>query len=145
MRYCYEAIIEKDGDGWSARFPQFGDFQTCADTREDVVAEAADLLTLILAGYADEGKVPPSPEHVADCLCVSVDLTPDDVDKTHYMTQQEAAEALQVSPSRVSALIRDGRLEAKRFDRRNLVSIDSVNRCRDAPRKAGRPRKRVAR
>ena len=57
------------------------------------------------------------------------------------VTASEAAELLGVSPSRVSALVSSGRLTSRRFEGRNLVSVQSVNAYLASPRKSGRPRK----
>ena len=57
------------------------------------------------------------------------------------MTQREAAGLLGVSPSRVSVLVSSGRLTSRRFEGRNLVSVQSVNAYLASPRKSGRPRK----
>lgn len=48
---------------------------------------------------------------------------------------------LEVSAGRVSALIKNGQLEARYFDGQKMVSIQSVNDYMNSPRKAGRPRK----
>ena len=139
MRYCYEALVQRDGDGWSVSFPQLGDYMTSGDTREQAISEAADLLKLLLCGLLEDGHVPPAAEHMVECVSVSVDVSPVDMARSHFMTQREAADLLGVSQSRVSALIRDGRLEMARFDGRTLVSIDSVNAYLESPRRAGRP------
>lgn len=144
MRYTYECVIERDGDGWSARFPQLGAATTCGDTFEEAVSEAGDLLTLLLSDYADEGKEPPRAVDVARVVSVSVELTDAAVEESHYMTQSDAAEYLGVSRARVSALVRGGVLESRWFEGVRKVLIDSVNRYGDSPRKAGRPAREAA-
>lgn len=141
MRYCFEAVIERDGDGWTARFPQLGDYVTQGSTRDEAVGQASDLLRLILSGYLEKGCPPPASNHVVECAVVCVEMSSEDAERSHFMTQIEAADLLGVTPSRVSALVRDGRLVTRRFDGRNLVSIESVNRYLESPRKCGRPRR----
>lgn len=141
MRHCYEAVLERDADGWTVRFPQLGDFVTFGKTREEALDEASDLLRLILAERVEKGDELPSQEHVVECVSVSVDVSLEDAERTHFMTQREAADLLGVSPSRVSALVSSGRLTSRRFEGRNLVSVQSVNAYLASPRKSGRPRK----
>lgn len=135
MRYTYECVVERDGDGWSARFPQLGSATTCGDTVEEAVSEAGDLLTLLLSNYADEGKEPPRAADVARVVSVSVELTDAAVEETRYMTQSDAAEYLGVSRARVSALVREGVLDSKWFEGVRKVLIDSVRRYGDSPHK----------
>lgn len=140
MRCTYEAIITKDDDGWTGRFPQF-DSVTQGNTREEVVSNLADLLTLLVAEHTEEDRPLPKPAHVAECVTVSIDVDQSDIDETHYMTQEQAQEYLGLGKSRVSQLAKSGQLEARRFGRRNMVSIASVEAFANSPRKAGRPSK----
>lgn len=59
----------------------------------------------------------------------------------HYASLAQAQDMLEVSAGRVSALIKNGQLEARYFDGQKMVSIQSVNDYMNSPRKAGRPRK----
>lgn len=139
MRFTYEAIIKRDGDGWSASFPQFPDAATSADTREEVFERAAELLALEVAEKLDEGEALPESQHTAEVATISITLTEEEVDETRYVTQAQAQEILGLSHSRVSALVKTGQLESRIFGRRNMVSIESVNAYAESPRKAGRP------
>ncbi|MGR1083206.1 type II toxin-antitoxin system HicB family antitoxin [Olegusella massiliensis] len=141
MRYTYEVVIERDGDGWSAHIPQLEDSMTCADTREEVVRRAAELMELEIASTILDGKKLPKAEHVAEVVMLSVDMTQEDVDEVKYMTQKDAQEYLGLSASRVSALVNNGTLQSRIFGCRNMVLIESVNEYMDRPRKAGRPPK----
>lgn len=57
------------------------------------------------------------------------------------MTEADAARALGVAPARLSRLISDGRLEARRAGTMTLVTEESAAACASTPRVAGRPRR----
>lgn len=142
MRYTYEAVVVRDGDGWSVSFPQIPEAISQGDTMDDAVRNAADALVLALAGRIESGDVPRR-EHSAECVSISVDIDQDDIDETRYMTQEQACEYLGIGKSRVSQLAKSGKLEARRFGRRNMVSIASVERYAEGARRPGRPKKYV--
>ena len=56
----YVAKIERDGDGWSASFPDVPSAMTCADTKEEVLAEAKDALEGVLAVMLDQKDALPA-------------------------------------------------------------------------------------
>ena len=56
----YTARIERDGDGWSASFPDVPGAMTCADTKEDVLAEAKDALEGVLGAMLDRKEALPA-------------------------------------------------------------------------------------
>lgn len=58
------------------------------------------------------------------------------------VSASEAARMLNVSPSRVSHLIRDGRLVAERTAMGTNVALNSIEALMATPRRAGRPRKK---
>ena len=140
MRYTYDCLLEWDDGWWLARFPQLGDFTTQGKTREEALSEASDLLVMLLADYAERGENPPACRRLVECVAVSVEVTQEDFDETRYETQAQAAERLGVSKSRISALVASGQLEARYFEGRRKVSIESVNRYAAGSRKAGRPK-----
>ena len=57
------------------------------------------------------------------------------------MTVQEAADVLDVSTSRIHAMIRDGILRTEKVGSARLVSADDVIDYFNSPRTAGRPKK----
>ena len=140
MRYTYEAIVVRDGDGWSASFPQIPEAVSQGVTADEAAANAADALALALAGRIAGGDVPER-EHCAECVSVCVEVGDDDIEEMRYMTQEQAADYLGVGISRVSQLAKSGQLHSRMFGRRNMVSVDSVERYASGDRKAGRPRK----
>ena len=143
-RYTYDCIIVKEDGGYVASFPQVPEAYAEGDTREEALANAADVLRLSLVGRIEEDGLIPTYERSAEVLAVSVGVDDEYIDETHYMTQSQAAEMLGVSLSRVAALIASGTLEARRFDGKREVSIASVNDYASAPRRAGRPKTATA-
>ena len=140
-RYTYDCILTKEEDGYVAKFPQIDGAYCEGDTREEVLNNASEVLMLcLLDDYSNKNKAPKY-ERVAEVVSVSVEVTDEDEEQSHYMTQADASEFLNVSPSRVSALISNGQLETKFFDGKRMVSIASVNEYESSPRKAGRPLK----
>ena len=55
----YVAKIERDGDGWSASFPDVPGAMTCADSMDEVLSEAADALNGVLAAMLDRKDAMP--------------------------------------------------------------------------------------
>ncbi len=58
-----------------------------------------------------------------------------------YLTTKQAAERLNVVPSRVRRMILDGVINAEKIGRDNFISESEVKRVEKLDRKAGRPAK----
>lgn len=140
-RFTYDCVIMKEEDAWCVSFPQIPEAYTDGRTREEAIANAAEVLKLVMGGYIEDGETPPEYERLAEVVSVSIEVSDEDIDKMHYETQSQAAESLGVTLSRISALIDSGRLDSKTFDGRRMVSIASVERYAASPRSAGRPAK----
>ena len=146
MVYAYEADFQRseEDDCWYVSFDDFDKSITSGDTIEEAASSAADLLTLLLAEYLDEGKALPAPtfhEPPLSVVCVRVDN--ETSRGTELVTVKEAAELLGVSPSRVSQLLSDGRLGAVEYHGKRMVTLESVNdRIANKPA-PHRPRKAV--
>ena len=139
MEYTYRCVLTHEDDGWVASFPQLGGYSTGGNTREEALHEASDLLTALLCDYTERGEEPPEPGDVTELAPVTVVVTPETVEESHYETQAACAELLGVTRARVNALVASGQLESKVFDGRRKVSIESMERWRATERKAGRP------
>ncbi len=138
-RYTYDCVIIREDDGWVVNFPQIPEAYTDGDTREEAMRNAVEVLTLSVGSRELDGKAMPEYKRSAEVVSVTVEITDEIKDELGYMTVAMAADDLNVTPSRVHALIRSGKLDAKWFDGVRKVSIDSVNAYRMTPRKAGRP------
>lgn len=145
MEYTYRCALTHEGDGWVATFPQLGGYSTGGDTREEALREARDLLTALLCDYAERGEEPPEPGDVTELAPVTVDVTPETVEESHYETQAACAELLGVTRARVNALVASGQLESRVFNGRRKVSVESMERWKAGARRSGRPAKAEAR
>lgn len=144
MVYTYGANIafdEEDGC-WYVDFPAFPGELEAGDTVEEVVLGASELLYLLIAERIDDGL--PLPDAVLDPLpklVVSVDVTDEGIAATRCMTVTQAAEELEITPSRVSQLLSSGQLEAYVYGGTRMVTIASVNERKANKPPAHRPRK----
>ncbi len=146
MCYVYGATVERtEYDTYFLRFPDFpGAFEE-GETMCDAVVGATEVLKLFIAEYLDEQKCLPRATFDESIRVVfSVEVTQDFVEETRLMTVKEAAEYLEVSPSRVSQLLSTGQLEAREFHGKRMVTIDSINKRVASKPAAGRPRKDLA-
>lgn len=139
-RYTYRCVLTHESDGWIASFPQLGGCATSGDTREEAIREAHDLLTLLLCGLIEDGEELPEAGAVWEIVPVTVDITPEVIEETHYETWEACADLLDISMTTLDALVASGCLESKVFNGRRKVSIESMNRYQESERKAGRPK-----
>jgi excisionase family DNA binding protein len=58
---------------------------------------------------------------------------------TDYLSQAEAARRLHLSPQRVFALVKAGKIKTKEVGGRPLISEQELDRFAAIPRKDGRP------
>lgn len=58
-----------------------------------------------------------------------------------YLTTKEAAEKLNVVPSRIRRMILDGVIKAEKVGRDNFISESEIKRLESIERKPGRPSK----
>ena len=142
MNYIYDAIIERDKDGYSVTFPQFPEAITFGATRAEAARRASEALTLILAERIEDGDTLPEQEHVVEVLSVSVEITGKDIEKSKCFTIEQAAVELGVTASRVSQLASAGKLQVVRFGNKRMVTIASVNARKANPPASHRPKLR---
>jgi excisionase family DNA binding protein len=74
-------------------------------------------------------------------MAVSVEVTPEMIERMKCVTATEAARKLGVSKGRVTHMLNAGVLQAVPFGNDRLVTLASINERIENPRKAGRPRK----
>lgn len=143
MIYSYDAIITKEEGGYFARFPQLPDAFTQGSTREEVIANAAEVLTLVLSGIIDEGGTPPEMRRTAEVVSVCVDVTDEMVRGAKCITNTEAAEELGVSVDRVDQLVKAGLLERAHVNGKPMVTIESINAQKTGAPMASHPSEEV--
>lgn len=148
-RFIYEAELKlNEYEGYSVVFPQLPDASTHGRDLAESVERAAEALELIIAEYLDEGKHLPSPTfsgHSEDTLriAVSVEVTPELIERTKCVTATEAANMLGLSKSRVTHMLDAGILQTVPFGNDRLVTLASIKERLKNPKSAGRPRKEV--
>lgn len=141
MRYTYDAIIQRFGETWSVMFPMFPELCIDGDSRDEAIENAAKALAERLREKIDNHEKLPEQNHTVEAISISVEPMPEELDESEYMTQAQAQEILGVSHSRVSFLVKSGKLESHIIGRRNMVKKSSVEAYAKTPRNAGRPSK----
>lgn len=146
MQYTYECELWRGEKEWCIE--PFGiEGITQGSDVEDACESAADLLRETICDYLMRGEQPPAPsfgnapEHEGVRVIVSVEVSLGNVEK---VSASEAAQILQVSRGRITAMIEAGLLDAWKDGRNTWVSRASVEARRANPRKAGRPKKEKA-
>lgn len=141
MEYIYDVVVEKNGGRWEARVPQLGGLSACADTGEAAVNSVTALLKAELSDRMATGREIPRYDRVVEHVTLAVDVAPEKVDVSKYVTLKEAARRIGVSKSRVSQMVASGRLSSVLFKGSRLIALSSVEEYLSAPRTPGRPRK----
>ncbi len=140
MKLTGECVLVKDGDVWTATFPQFGFAATSGKTRAEAIGNAQEVLELEASDLMDDGARAPRMTHVAEVVVLTADVSEDESRAMSCLTQAQAADELGVSRPRVSALVSSGKLDVEEVGGRKMVTIESLNRYRAEPRVPGRPK-----
>jgi antitoxin HicB len=145
-RFTYEAEFKNDDDGYFVSYPQLPDAFTQGDNLTQATERAAEVLQLIIASALDAGERLPDPlfkGYDKDTLrtAVSVEVTPDFIERSKCVTVTEAAKMLNLTKGRVAHMLDDGILQTLTYGDTRLVTLASINKRLANPRKAGRPRK----
>lgn len=143
--YLFEALLYPCGDQWEVYVPDI-DAYTQGSDLADAAYMAQDLIETWVSMLVTEGKpVPassfgrPVPEGGHAMIVATDGLTPEVPD----MSVAEAADILGVSPSRVYALCRQGKLESRKVGSAVRISTASVKRRFNEPSPAGRPKREL--
>lgn len=148
MKYVYEAIIEPSGEWLEARFPDLG-IITQGEGMQDAAFMAQDLLENHIVMALQKGRELPAPTFGNDCsaggyrmgIVVECDEgTPQD----ETMSVSEAADILDVTPTRVRAMINSGILKSRKVGMVHMVDAQSVMDRFNEPAHAGRPKREAA-
>lgn len=133
-RFTYDCLVSKEDGRYSVSFPQIPTAYTEGKTKSDALNNAVEALELALMDYLEKGQQPPRYQRVTEIVTLNIQITDDDIEESHYITQAQAAKDLGVSLARVSALISSKKLESKYFEGKRKVSIASVNNYANTPR-----------
>lgn len=149
-KYLYEAVITPNElGGYDARFPEL-DIITQGDSLTDAAFMAQDLLSLVVSTALRDGRaIAKVGEFRGECpegstLMGIATYAGVDSAMEETMTVQEAADVLDVSRTRIYALIRDGRISDSLVGTSRMVSTRDVMEVFNNPQSAGRPKKAAA-
>ncbi|MCL2807008.1 MAG: type II toxin-antitoxin system HicB family antitoxin [Coriobacteriia bacterium] len=147
--FIYEATITQEDDGHFVQFEDIGAAYAHGATLNEAMVAAAETLQLVLAEYLDTGL--PLPEPVfrlssdgAMRVAVAVDVGDEFIEQSKCVTASEAASRLGVSNARITHMLDSGVLQAVPYGKDRLVTLASINERLANPKKAGRPRKKLA-
>lgn len=144
-KYVYGAVLRESEDGgWWAEVPDLPGCFGQGDSFMDAVASVSDGIETHLAALAEyDMPIPPAgPVKSADGEVVYVYADTDTVSLGEpCMSAAEAARALDVTPGRISQLLREGRLSGERTVDGTNVTVASVEAYQASRRGVGRPRK----
>lgn len=150
-KHLYEAAFTPYDNGkYEVEFPEL-DLFTQGNSLSDAVYMAQNLLSMEIAARLERGENVPEIGHFGTTCPEGSTLigvmTFAEAGKTDIetMTAEEAADVLNVSRARIYAMVRSGILKSRKAGSAVLVSADSVMERFNSPRKAGRPRKKLAR
>lgn len=145
-RFVYEAVFEPDEGGYAIYFPDLPGALSQGSDLTEASLNAAEALEVHIGGFLLDGEDLPAstfghelPEGALRAIVVA-SLTDEEVKARSYLTIGEAAEALGVTPGRVSQLITRGLLQAIGEGTGRRVSPESVQYRLDNPKPAGRPK-----
>ena len=143
MLYLYEFEIIQ-GEKYLLAFPFDMDGATQGKDIQEVTEMAADWLRMDIENrLMHKLDIPKAtfgnePKEGGRVLAIAIDV---DLNRVEKVSASDAARMLDVSPPRVTHMIKDGLLEAFKEGHKTWVTLDSVKARLAEPRKAGRPRK----
>lgn len=138
-KYLYEAAMTPNElGGYDIRFPDLG-LVTQGKDLSDAVFMAQDLLATWVSGELADGSavaaVGPFGHECPDggILMGIATFAGPTTTPERTMTVQEAADVLDVSASRIRAMIHDGILRTEKVGAARLVSVEDVMNCFNKP------------
>ena len=141
--FTFGAVIRKDDEGqYWAEVPDLCGCFGQGNTFDEVLKSIANGLETHIASMLEYGMDVPNPTKLSpkDGEVVYVAVTPNEYTlKEPSVTASEASKILNVTPGRVSQLIKAGKLKAQRNVGETLVAVDSINEYASSARTAGRP------
>ncbi len=143
-RFMYDCVVTKEDDGYCASFPQLPGCHADGDTRAEAIENASEALEAYVADAVNGGEAMPAYERSAEVLAISVEMGEQKAARAACRTFKDAALDLSVAPSRVTALVKAGKLDVVLVDGRRMITIESIERYIVNGRNSGRPKKFVA-
>ena len=141
--FTFGAVVRKDDEcGYWAEVPDLEGCYGEGKTFNEAIESISNGLETHIAAMLEYGMEIPKATKVeaGDGEAVYVAVSPNEYTlKVPSVTASEASRLLNVTPGRVSQLIKAGKLKAKRDVRETLVTVDSINAYASSARVAGRP------
>ena len=142
MQYTYEFEVYKS-DGWLIACPFDMDGGTQAKSIEKISLMASEWLHIDIEHRLMHGiEIPTAtfgnrPNKGGGIMVVSIEASVDTIKK---VSASDAARMLNVTPARVTQMIRDRLLEALRDGHKTWITLDSINLRLENPIPTGRPK-----
>lgn len=73
--YTFPAVLSFDGDGINISFPDIEGAFTCAETEEEAIINAQEVLELVLVGMEQDGEEIPKPTRLSEIKCADNERT----------------------------------------------------------------------
>nr|WP_312292119.1 type II toxin-antitoxin system HicB family antitoxin [Clostridium chromiireducens] len=73
--YTFPAILSFDTDGINISFPDIEEAFTCAETEEEAINNAQEVLELVLVGMEQDGVEVPKPTKLSEVKCAENERT----------------------------------------------------------------------
>ena len=146
MQYTYEFEVVKN-DEWLTAVPFDMPGGTQGKDWEEVALMAAEWLKADIEHRLMHGVAIPkatfgnTPLAGGARVIVSTNAS---LDKVESVSAAKAARMLEVTPARITHMIRDGLLDAYKDGHNTFVTVASIEARLAEPRKAGRPKKEFA-
>lgn len=144
-RFVYQAMLHPEDDVYRVEIPDLPGCLSFGRTYREAIEMGIDAMkTYIAALMACGDPIPEArfglerPEGLPVVLCVETDESY--IVEGDVVSAAQAARDLDISPSRVTHMIRDGILVGYRQGRRTYVTKESIRRRKESPGHAGRPR-----
>ncbi len=146
-KYVYDVVITQDEDGgYDVSVPTLPGCFTFGNTFEEAVYMAEDALKTFVASLLLDGEevAPFSVGYKAeeDETVVTIFFETDEsyIVRGEVVSAAQAARELGVSASRITHMLASGILEGYRSGRNTMITVDSINKRKEDPHPAGRPR-----
>lgn len=149
-KYIYEAVLTPaENGGYDIVVPDLDGCFSYGENYFDAIGMATDAAkTWIASALYDKASIPRHTHHeikagqILITTCFEVDESY--VIEGEVVSAAEAARMLDVSPARVSQMIKAGQLDACRDWTGTKVSLASIKKWKSSPHPAGRPKKQLA-
>lgn len=136
----YDCVVLRDGEAYRAIVPQLPWIDVRGANRDAALARAAEELEMYASECWERCRDLPAYERTADLVMLAAPTLERGDLLAGCMTLGRAAQALDVSRSRVSKLVQNGVLDVRQIGGRRMVTAESVERYGSTRRPTGKTR-----